>query len=85
VEYLLGALAVYMIWMLIQTWISAPEWAWYVFVAVLGIITGLIIDADAWYWGIGIAGASVLVRRVDDLLLVTADRVRVDVLRNTRR
>jgi len=84
-EYLLGALAVFWLWTLIQTWLSAPEWAWYILITVLGLVTGLIIDSDEWYWGLGVTALAFLLRRLDDVLLVTADRVRVEILKHTQR
>jgi hypothetical protein len=84
-EYLLGALAVFWLWTFIQSWVTAPEWFWYVAITALGLVSGYVIDHDTWYWGLGIAGAAYLIKRLDDLLLVAADRVKLDVLRRTQR
>jgi hypothetical protein len=84
-EYFLGALAVFWLWTLLQIVVSAPEWFWYVAITVFGLVAGLLIDSDSWYWGLGVTGGSLLLRRLDDLLLTTSDRARVEVLRHTKR
>jgi hypothetical protein len=84
-EYVIAALAVWWVWLAVLPWITAPEWFWTILITVLGIGAALLIDPSTAYWGLGIAGGSLLVKRVEELLLLVADRVRVDVLRNTRR
>ena len=84
-EQLIGALAVFWVWTLVQKWVEAPEWAWYLGITVLSIGWQLLVAPEDWYYGVGIAGLTLIVRRIDDLLLLLGDRVRVDVLRTTRR
>jgi hypothetical protein len=85
-EYLLGALAVYWIWTLIETYLTAPQWGWYLIVTAQSLLLQTIfIDAEEWQWGLAIAGLANLFHLVSDLLLVTSDRVRVEVLRRTGR
>jgi hypothetical protein len=84
-EYVLGALAVFWIWIVVESVVSMPEWAWYVAITAFGLLTGLVIDLDTWYWGLALSAVAYLLKRLDDLLLVAADRVRVEVLRRTQR
>ena len=84
-EYLLGALAVFWILAVVQRWVDAPEWVWWLAITVLSVGAQLLIDPSEWFWGVGIAGLSHLIRRLDDLVLLASDSAKVSVLRNTRR
>jgi hypothetical protein len=85
VEYLLGAFAVYWVLIVVQRWVTAPEWAWWAATTVLGLGAQLLIAPEDWFWGVGIAGLAFLIRRLDDLMLLASDSAKVSVLRNTRR
>lgn len=84
-EYFLGALAVFWIWNFVSPWVTAPEWAWHLFVTALSLGCGFLVSDSRWYWGFGIAGMVLLIRRTADLLLLLADHAMFTVLRNTRR
>lgn len=83
-EYLLAVLTVWAVWNLASTFYEASEAVWLAVTLVLGIGAQILIDLDHWWWGVGIGGAAVLVMRLSDLLLVTADWIRFAALRQQR-
>ena len=78
--YLFAVLGVWAVWNALATYVEGPGWFWTVLPLVLGIGGQALIDASTWWWGLGIGGAAILVMRLNDLLLVTADWIRVTLL-----
>ena len=84
-EVIFAAFGVWILWSLASVFLEAPEWAWRVAAIVVGIGAMILIDADRWWLGVAIGGFAAFLMLVADLLLVTADWVRVTLLRTTRR
>jgi hypothetical protein len=82
---LLVALAVWGLWTILSEIIEASPWFWRVFPIVLGVGGQCLIDYSRWWLGLGLGGAAMLLMRISDLLLVTADLCKVHVLRQQRR
>jgi hypothetical protein len=84
VEQSLAVLAVWGLWMFLATVIEAGERVWNAFALVAGLGAQALLDLEHIFLGLGIGGGAILLMRVADVLLVTADWIRVTVLRNRR-
>lgn len=76
--------AVWAIWSAIAAYLDASEWVWRLLPLALGVGGQCLLDAHRWWLGLGLGGAAVLLMRIGDLLLVTADWVKVAVLRSQK-
>jgi len=82
--YLLCGLATYFVVSLLQYVMTMPQWAWRLAMLVAG--TGFLVACvpARWYLGAAVAGVSVLVQRIEDLLLVKTDEARIGIVRRSR-
>lgn len=85
VSYILAVFAMWLMWTLAEVWVLFPKWVWYLAMAGLGVGAQLLIEADEWYLGIGLGGATVFLYSLADLVLLATDWVKVGVLRNRGR
>lgn len=83
-EHLLVAFAVWGLWTVLMEMVEAPQWFWRSFPFAAGVGGQCLIDYDRWWLGLGLGGLAMMLMRFSDLLLVTADWVRVLVLRQQR-
>jgi hypothetical protein len=84
VEQVVVVFGVWALWSLIALFMEASPWVWIVVPLVLGVIGQTLLDYDQWWLGLGLGGAAIFVMRLADVLLVTADWIRVLVLRAQR-
>jgi hypothetical protein len=80
-----AGIGVWWLWFLLALTLTTPEWFQYLIVTVLSVTVQLLIDPSEWYFGPAIAGVALLAKRIEEVLLVTGDRIRVAVLRDRRR
>lgn len=80
----LGILAVWFCWQVLEHWLFADRWVWCLIVGVLGVGWQCLEDWDLWWHGLGIGGGALLLALVADLLLLVTDWVKVQVLRKGR-
>jgi hypothetical protein len=61
-----------------------PQWAWRL--ATFAAATGFLVASvpARWYLGPAVAGISVVVQRIEDLLLVKTDEARIGIVRRSR-
>jgi hypothetical protein len=77
-EYVLAALSVWWLLFLARLVIILDtDIPWYLAHTALGFGAVLLIDPSRWYWGLAVAGGSILFKRLEDLLLVAGDSIRV--------
>jgi hypothetical protein len=83
--HLFAVFGVWFVRVFLATFLIVPEWMWYVITIVLSLAAQLLIDPSEWWWGFGIAGLSMFAARIEELLMLLGDSVRVGVLRRGRR
>ena len=83
-DHVLGALAVWLVWLSLEQWVDMPRWAWYLSAIILGIGWELLVNPNHWWLGVGVAGGAALLFLFTDLILVATDVAKVTVLRRTR-
>ena len=84
-DYVIVLAAAYWIYLTLREFVEAPEWIWYLLLAVGGSLGMFAITSGNWWWGLGTPAFVILITRLDDLLLSLGDAARVSVLRNTNR
>jgi hypothetical protein len=83
--YIVMAAGVWAVWSTLLEIVDASPWFWRVLPLALGVGAQCLLDWDRWWLGLGLGGLALLFMRLADLLLVTADWVRLTILRrNTR-
>lgn len=83
-EYVVVVLAVWGICTIAERHLEASPWIWSLLPYVLGVGGQALINPSYLWYGVGLGAAAVLLMRVSDLLLVTADWVRFAALRTQR-
>ena len=83
-EHLLVVFAVWGLWVLAATELDLPEWGWLTFALAAGVAGQCMINPSYWWLGLGLGGAAKFLMLLADVLLVTADWIRVHVLRANR-
>lgn len=83
-EVFIAAFGVWILWSVAEVFLEAPQWTWRLVAVVLGIGAMILIDPSEWWLGIAIGGFAAFLMLVADLLLVTADWIRVHILRPRR-
>lgn len=78
-EQLLAVFAVWLVWNLMVLLVTVPEWFPPVVAVVVALGLELIMD-DPWWLSVGVAGAAWFMVIVGDLILVTRDAIRAQVL-----
>lgn len=82
---LLGVFAVWLAWSVTEIFVTAPRWAWYLLVAILGLGWQLLEEPSTWWYGVGIGGGAAVLMLVTDWLLVSTDSAKLNALRSSRR
>jgi hypothetical protein len=82
--YFLVALAVWVLWSSLAEYFEANRLFWLLLPLVLGVGGQCLIDYHRWWLGFGLGGLAVMLMKVNDLLLVSTDWIRVAVLRQQR-
>lgn len=80
-EYLIVALAVWFLWNVALSVVTVPDWFQYLIVIAVSIGGAVLVEPSNWWYGVGLAGVSSAMMLVGDLLLVTTDWIRAQVLR----
>lgn len=83
--YLCIVFAIWLVRHALPQFFTTPEWFPFVVSIAMGIGGQCLVDIDNWWWGIGWAGLAGAILMLTDLALVTTDRLRSEVLNNTRR
>ena len=83
-EYVVVVLAVWGITNVAATHLEGSEWIWSLLPYLLGVGGQALINPSYLWYGVAWGAAAVLLTRLSDLLLVTADWVRFAALRMQR-
>jgi len=59
---------------------TTPPWFPHGFAAALGIGGAALVEAENWWWGIGLSGIAAYLLTLSDLALVTTDAIRARVV-----
>jgi hypothetical protein len=84
VEQFIVVFGIWALWSLASLFWEASPWVWIVVPLALGVAGQVLIDYHDWWLGFGLGGGALFLMRLADLLLVTADWIRVLVLRAGR-
>jgi hypothetical protein len=84
-ELLLAAFAVFFVYGVLNAYLGLPPWAWTIILVLLSAGTWFLIDSDSPVHILSIAGITTIIKGSEALLLVSRDRVTVDILRTQRR
>jgi hypothetical protein len=79
-EILFAGVGLFFCTVLAQTFIEAPRWVWKLVELIGGTIFVLVIDPGVWYLAPAVAGVSLLLSRLEDLLMTKADEARFNIM-----
>lgn len=78
--YLCVIFTIWMVWNVLPQLLTTPFWFPYILAVALGVGGAALVDADHWWWGIGLAGMAGFLLTLSDLALVTTDGIRARVV-----
>lgn len=84
-DLVLSAFAVFFLYNLLTSYLGLPGWAWQLVLVGLSAGAWWVVGHPNWLYIFAIAGVATLIKGTEALLLVTRDRVTVELLRSQRR
>lgn len=84
-DIVLSAFAVFFVYSVLTSYLTLPSWAWTICQTLLSAGAWGLLGCPKLIYVPAIAGMATLIKGTEALLLVTRDRVTVELLRSQRR